>query len=305
MSSFLQSTDWLEFQKSIGRKAWSYGGDSIQANIIEHDLPYTNKTYLYAPHGPFLVSEEFPTELKTSFSSFLDYTKKLTRESNSIFIKIEPQDDLIAELLAPMGFKKSTREIQPHKSVIINLEPPEDQLLGQMHHKTRYNIRLAEKRGVYVKEEGDVEKFWRLLTRTAKVDRFATHKKYYYQRLFNFFQSGQSISSKMFFAYLKDRPIAGMMNFHYSDTVYYVHGAMDRGYKSLMAPYLMHWEAMMKSKAEGFQYYDFWGIDAQRWPGVTRFKLGFGGQTVEYPGSFDLPISKFWYGLYNIFRKIL
>ena len=66
----------------------------------------------------------------------------------------------------------------------------------------------------------------------------------------------------------------------------------------------MHWEIIKKLKVEGCKLYDFWGIDANKWPGVTRFKLGFEGQVVEYPGSFDLPISKIWYLIYKIARKI-
>ena len=79
---------------------------------------------------------------------------------------------------------------------------------------------------------------------------------------------------------------------------------MDRDYKNMMAPYLMHWEIIMWAKSRGYEYYDFWGIDPQKWPGVTRFKLGWGGRVVEYPGSFDMPISSFWYFVYNLARKI-
>ena len=103
---------------------------------------------------------------------------------------------------------------------------------------------------------------------------------------------------------IRDKPIAGAILLTYGDTVYYLHGAMDRDYKSWMAPYLMHWEIIKWAKKQGYHYYDFWGIDTSRWPGVTRFKLGFGGQQVEYPGSFDMPISKFWYFVYKITRKI-
>lgn len=98
-------------------------------------------------------------------------------------------------------------------------------------------------------------------------------------------------------------PIAGALTLTYGDTAYYLHGAMDREYRNLMAPHFMHWEIMKLYKHEGFGYYDFWGIDARKWPGVTRFKLGFGGREIEYPGSFDLPISKFWYVVYTMARK--
>jgi lipid II:glycine glycyltransferase (peptidoglycan interpeptide bridge formation enzyme) len=71
-----------------------------------------------------------------------------------------------------------------------------------------------------------------------------------------------------------------------------------------MGPHLLQWEEIRLVKKQGYRFYDFWGIDEKKWPGVTRFKMGFGGETVTYPGTFDLVFDKFWYQLYNLGKKI-
>ena len=71
-----------------------------------------------------------------------------------------------------------------------------------------------------------------------------------------------------------------------------------------MAPYSLHWENIKYLKQNGLKYYDLWGADARKWPGVTRFKLGWGGDVKEYPGSFDIPVSKFWYFIYKLKQKL-
>jgi lipid II:glycine glycyltransferase (peptidoglycan interpeptide bridge formation enzyme) len=95
------------------------------------------------------------------------------------------------------------------------------------------------------------------------------------------------------------RPIAGVIMLEHGRTVHYLHGAMDREQRALMAPHLMHWKLMQRYKQLGFHWYDFWGIDPVQWPGVTRFKLGFGAKAVEYPGAFDVVLKPFWRWLYN------
>ncbi|MBI2674427.1 MAG: peptidoglycan bridge formation glycyltransferase FemA/FemB family protein, partial [Candidatus Yanofskybacteria bacterium] len=260
-------------------------------------------------HGPEMLTKNFQVQVKNEVDNFMRYLKKLAREEKSIFVKMEPASDVVTETIFRKGMKRSKKEIQPAKSVILDLFLPEDELLARMHHKTRYNIRLAEKKGLWLEESTDVETFWKLLQKTAKKDKFYTHEKSYYEKLLSYFahdreKNTTELSTLLFFVYYKDKPIAGAIVMSYGDTAYYLHGAMDRSYKELMAPYALHWENIKFLKQKGFKYYDLWGIDAQKWPGVTRFKLGWGGDTKEYPGSFDIPVSKFWYLMYNLARKV-
>ena len=303
MKSFLQTQDWLDFQKHVGRKTWRFDDGKIRANIIQHNLPF-GKNYLYIPHGPEISLGEIQSGLKNEVDNFLKYLKNLGKENKSIFIKMEPVDDVVMEVIYRKNLKHSKKSVQPTRTVIINLNLPEEELLSRMHHKTRYNVRLAEKKGLKLEEKKDVKEFWKLLKKTAKKDNFSTHNYGYYEKLIEFFSGDKELKTKIVFEMSEGRALSGAILLTFGDTVYYLHGAMDREYKNWMAPYLMHWEIIKWAKAQGYHYYDFWGIDAKRWPGVTRFKLGWGGETKEYPGSFDMPVSRTWYLIYRIAKKV-
>jgi len=303
MQTFLQTKDWLEFQKSLGRKVWEFDDEKIKANIIEHDLPF-GKNYLYIPHGPNFQFENIEYGLRDEISRFVGYLKNIGRENKSIFVKIEPTLDSVIELLYKSGFRKSNKEIQPKKTIVINLLDPEEKLLSLMHNKTRYNIRLAQKKNLVIRESDDVKSFFDLLYRTAKKDRFHTHKPEYYKNLLEYFSGNRELKTKLFFAYYQNRPIAGAIILSFGRVIYYLHGAMDRDYRSIKAPYLLQWEIMKYYKAREFQFYDLWGVDSRKWPGVTKFKIGFGGTVLERPGSFDLSVSGFWHLIYKMGRKV-
>jgi lipid II:glycine glycyltransferase (peptidoglycan interpeptide bridge formation enzyme) len=302
MKSFLQTQEWLKLQSFIGRKTFSYNNGKIKANIIQHDLPL-GKNYLYVPHGPEIYFDDISGSIKNELAQFVAYLKNIAREEKSIFIKIEPLDDKVIELLYNFGFKKSSKEIQPQRSVIIDLYKSEKELLSEMHHKTRYNIKVAERSNIIVKDSSDLDVFLKLLNKTAKRDRFGTHEEGYYKKLISFFREGP-IKTDLILASVGGKPVAGALVLSAGDTCYYLHGASDHNFRAMMAPYALHWENIKYLKGRNLGHYDFWGIDAKRWPGVTRFKLGFGGREVEYPGSFDLPISKIWYLIYKIMRKL-
>lgn len=304
--SFLQTQNWLDFQKHIGRKTWRFDNGKIKANIIQHDLPF-GKNYLYIPHGPEIYFDAISGGIKNELAQFVAYLKNLAREEKSIFIKIEPLDDKVIESLyglsASWRIKKSSKKIQPQRSVVINLEKSEDELLSAMHHKTRYNIKIAEKNNIEVKDSSDLGAFLKLLNKTAKRDRFGTHKKDYYEKLLSFFSEGE-MKTDLILASFDGKPVAGALILSTEGTCYYLHGASDYNFRAMMAPYALHWENIKTLQASGYKFYDLWGIDAKLWPGVTRFKLGFGGQQVEYPGSFDMPVSKIWYLIYRVVRKL-
>lgn len=301
--SFLQTHDWLQFQKYIGRKTWNFDDGKIRANIIQHDLPF-GKNYLYIPHGPEISWGEIQSGLKNEVDNFLKYLKDLGKENKSIFVKMEPMADVVMEVVYRKSLKHSKKSIQPTKTIILDLNLSEEVLLSKMHHKTRYNINLASRKDLVFRESDDIEIFWSLLRKTVKKDQFQTHEKNYYFKLYDFFKNNETLKLELFVVEYDNKAIAAALVMFYEDTDYYLHGAMDRDYRELMAPYFMHWEIIKHAKSTGHRFYDFWGIDARRWPGVTRFKLGWGGETKEYPGSFDLPVSRFWYLIYRIARKI-
>ncbi len=303
MPSFLQTPDWLAFQKSFGRMVWRLDDGFIQANVIRHDARM-GKNYLYVPHGPE-IKEGAAT--RDHIHHFTGHMRKLPREQGSMFIKIEPLQDDIVDLLMRNGMhlKRSNRSIQPAKTVIMDLQKDEDELLSALHHKTRYNMKLAQRKGVSVNELPDINAFWPLMEKTTERDKFHAHPREYYERLLTFFErDGGHIRTRLFAALADGKPVAVAIILEHAGTAYYLHGASDPEYRSLMAPHLLHWELLMRYKGVGFNDYDFWGIDSRRYPGVSRFKLSWGGRVVEHPGSFDVSINKFWHWLWQHICKV-
>jgi lipid II:glycine glycyltransferase (peptidoglycan interpeptide bridge formation enzyme) len=296
---FLQTPEWLAFQKSLGRKVWRLDDGFIKANIIRHDVRL-GPNWLYIPYGPELNLELAKEGLRNEITHFAAFLRGLAKQQGSMFVKIEPTHDMVIELLYRNGvrLKKSPHAVQPMHTVVMDLTLTEDQLLDGLHHKHRYNINLAERKGVTVDESDDVEAFTKMLEGTSAKGDFRAHPKLYYKKLMNFFASGPT-RTRLFFAYHGGAPIAGVLMLEQGKTVYYLHGASDNEQRALMAPHLLHWTLMKRYKAQGFKWYDFWGVDARRWPGVTRFKFGFGGKLVEYPGSFDLVRKPFLRWAYN------
>ena len=308
-STFLQSKEWFDFQKSLGREVFLYERGGVKAGIIKLPLPF-KKSYLYLPHGPAVDFNQMAGGIDNEIRNFLQYLKNLAKKEKAIFIKAEPLNDSVAQFLAKNKFKKSKKEIQPSKTIVLNLTQNDDQLLDHLHHKTRYNIKVAQKNGVVIHMQGstlhvdNLEIFWELMKKTFKRDKFFPHPKDYYEKLLNFFREGSGIKTKLFLAFHQDKPVAGLILLTYGDTGYYLHGASDYEYHNLMAPYLLHWSAIKFLKETDFKKYDWWGIDSKRWPGLTRFKLGWGGRTVEYPGTFDLTTSWWWHQVYKISKKL-
>lgn len=308
-TSFLQSKLWLEFQKSLGREVFEYNKDGVRAGIIKLPL-WFGKSYLYIPHGPVMDFNAMLGGEKNPVWNWLHWLKDLAKKEQAIFIKAEPANDHVAQTLAERKFRRSHKEIQPSRTVILDLEKSEAELKAAMHHKTRYNIGVAEKHGIIVKESEDIDVFWELMQKTTKRDRFYSHPKRYYEKLFTFFHNQQDIRVKLYLAYQgppsggAGPPSGGALVLFYKDSGFYLHGASDYEYRQYMAPYLLHWEILKSLKLQGLKFYDFWGINARRWPGVTRFKLGWGGRTVEYPGFFDWRLSWWWYQGYKLARKI-
>lgn len=295
MVSFLQSPEWEQFQKSIGRKTWRAAGNLV----IRHDLPL-GFNYLYCSH-PVSVGSEFLSE-----------TEKAAREEKSIFLKIDPTEKF---QIPNSKFQiLNTHSLQPRKTVILDLQKSEEEILRGMHEKTRYNIRLAEKRGVNVfiytngspKDLPDV--FLKLLEETARRDKFYLHERGYYEKLLA--KESGNFKNELFFAeYQRKIVAAALVNFYRGPTsieaaATYLHGASSREHREVMAPHLLHWGITQEAKKRGFSKYDFWGIDDERWPGLTRFKKGFGGQVVEYPQSLDVIYRPMWYKIYNFARKL-
>ncbi|MBI5621377.1 peptidoglycan bridge formation glycyltransferase FemA/FemB family protein [Candidatus Falkowbacteria bacterium] len=299
-NEFLQSWDWGVLQQTLGRTIWRFGvmeGNALcaAALVIKMPLPF-GQHYLYSPRGPIWRGEPAQEKL---FAEIID----LARQKYSLFYRLEPLTDLGTR---DYGLRTTTPR-QPAQTMVINLRQSEEQLLNSCHPKTRYNIGLAEKKNVTVREgntNADFEIFWQLLNKTHSKQKVSTHPKNYYQKILNLRTTDYGLRTYLYIAEHDSAPLAANLVYWYGTIATYVHGGSDYQYRGLMAPHLLQWRQMQDAKKAGLHHYDFWGYNEARWPGVSRFKSGFNGKIVQYPGTFDLPIQKNWYRLYTIIQHL-
>jgi len=313
-SSFSQSWEWGEYQEICGNKIFRLGveeeGDLMAAiTFIKTNLPL-GLGYFYAPRGPVVEVRSEKLEVKSIINELFKKVEKIGMEEKAIFFRFEP-DLIVNPACAGMTIEK-TIDVQPHRTSILDLSQTEEDILKKMHQKTRYNIRLAQKKGIEIIEAGGerFEDFWKLMEQTKDRDGFRLHGKEHYRKMISSVNSHRSTVNKedlfikLFLAKYQDQIIAGNIISFFGDTVTYMHGASADSFRNLMAPFLLHWHIIKSAKGLGYNFYDMFGIDEDKWPGVTRFKLGFSGEEKIYPGTFDLVFDKKRYNIYKLVRKI-
>jgi len=192
--SFLQSWDWGEFQLRQAKKVWRLQAKNKQnkivceAQVLKEAFPL-NKSMLYIPLGPCFKSTLFLKDKKKILNLILKFLKKIAKREGSIFAKVESPVFLPKiENLFP-----SKRRIQPKRTMVLSLLPQEEEILKKFHSKTRYNIKIAEKKGVnFIKLQNKKEKldnlnfFWKILQKTARRGKFKTYSRDYYQDMLSF-----------------------------------------------------------------------------------------------------------------------
>ena len=298
-AEFLQSYEWGNLLKTGGEEIIRVGvkedDDILLIATLVKKIIFQGFFYLYSPRGPIgdIKAIEFLfTELKKI-------------NPKAIFLRFEPLSLFSAELFNSRNTFKKTIDLQPAKTLILDLNYSEEELLSSMHQKTRYNIRLAQKKGITIKEggRGDLKEFWRLLKTTGERDNFRLHSFSHYEKLLKINETTPGFI-KLFLASYEGKNIAGGLFSYYGDKVTYLHGASDNEFRTLMAPYLLQFSLIKKAQAENYLYYDFYGIDEKKWPGVTRFKLGYGGRVFKYLGTHDFILRPGIYKLYELIRKL-
>ena len=314
LGSFLQGTFWKKFLILRGKKVWQLGVYDNQ-HLLAHCLIYTNKlflgkSYLYAPKGPFFIPSITEDQLKESLELILSQIRDITiatRKREEIFCRIEP--NIPTPDLASIMYKSSAA-IQPKTTTYLELRQPIDQLFGSFKEKTRYNIRLAEKKGITIHWSQDHEglrHFLSLLDKSKKRNRIRSHANKYYELLLQADEHRDTIFIS--WALSKGVVIAANMYITKFPTMTYLHGGFDYRYRQLMAPYLLQWEAIKRAKEQDLGYFDFWGYtpsDGSKpsWAGVSRFKEGFGGAVIESPGCFDFIYNPIWYETYEKAQRL-
>ncbi len=304
---FLQSYAWGEFQDQEGRpviriQGEDQGDQRYQVQGFVHSLPFGLK-YVYFPH----ILAIFQKQTK----DFLQFLKK----QGFVFARFEPREDLEV-----IDFKKiPTHHRQYQYTSILDLQKSDEELLTSFHEKTRYNIRLASKKGVRVVQEKNSEVFWPLIKETYERDKIKSHSEKYYADFIALPGCAQLT------AYFDDLPLASVLLYTFGKTSVYVHGASSNHHRNLMAPYLLQWEAMKYARSIGAVHYDLGGVAQTLAPdhpqaetfftyswnkndklsGVTRFKAGFNG-TIKYSSiAFDVIFDGLKYNLYRLAKKFL
>lgn len=304
-SQFLQSWQWGEFQDKVSGVVWRIGvednGELIAtAKIIKKTLPM-GKSYFYCGRGPVFKKNQWS---ETAAELIFSEIEKIAKDELVMFLRFDPNFEMLEDLKKLEGTIKinQTLDVQPRKTLVLDLSQSEEDILKQMHQKTRYNIKLAEKKGVKVIEadKSKFEEFWSLLDQTSDRDKFRPHGRSYYQEMLNL----DSSFIKLFFAEFEGKLLATAIISLFGDSVTYLHGGSSTENREIMAPYALQWQAIKIAKKSGYKFYDFHGIDEEKWPGVTRFKKGFGGEEINYPGTFDLIFDHGWYSVYQMVRKV-
>ena len=330
MNEFLQSEEWLKFQEATGKEVVRISSDGFWANGIIHRLPFVGR-YLYVPRGPRISIKYKVSSITYGIAGLID----LAKEEKVKWIRIELETEELLEMIRKeivtlrqaqddnLRVVKAPHDVQPREVLRVDLLPSEADLLAAMKPKTRYNIRLAEKRGVTVietREGRHIQTFLDLITATSGRKGITSHPRAYYEK---FFQVLPKEMCRLFVAEYEGNVLAANMMIFYGGTATYLHGGSSDAHRDMMAPYLLQWEQMKFAKRAGCALYDFGGVKtansqqpadnkqwktenkklftSNSWNGITKFKTGFSPstQTVVFPGAYDIILNPRIYATYR------
>jgi len=305
---FLQSAAWAHFKS---RQGWQselcriVQGQRVvaYASVLSRSLGPSPLRLAYVPRGPLLVDHKEP-----ALAPALAALEKLARERRWLFIKVDPElqgDDAGTWAAATLRRRRwqPGEQVQFRNTVVMDITADEQSLLAAMKPKTRYNIRLAGRRGVKVTniEAGYLDQIYSLYRETASRDGFIVRPRTYYQSLWStLMETGMGI---VLAAKYEGQIVAALVAIAYGDTAWYMHGASSSEHRNLMPTYLLQWEAIKWARTRGCCCYDMWGApdtlsESDPMSGVLRFKLGFGGEFVQGLGAWDYTPSPRLYRAY-------
>lgn len=323
---FLQTGRWADLKSAFGWRAEQVILRTIPspaapilggASILYRRLPW-GQSLAYIPKGP-VVDWDAPDQAR----AVLTMARAAASKRHTALLKIEPElvdSPATTTALRSMGFRPSPQRVQPLCTIQIALTEDE-KLLASMKPKWRYNIRLAGRKGVTVREGtgADLPEIQRLLAVTGRRDGFGVHSLAYYARATELFVPAGLAAWLV--AEHEDRMLAAIAVFALGRTAWYMWGASGDEGRNLMPNHALQWAAMRWARDRGCATYDLWGIpdevgaepDAYAEPeswgegglwGVYRFKQGFGGRVVRYTGAWDLPLSRAGYALYRLGLRV-
>jgi lipid II:glycine glycyltransferase (peptidoglycan interpeptide bridge formation enzyme) len=322
----LQSWVWGELKGRHGWRAGRFlfrqGAQTVAAaSVLERraaSLPLAPASILYVPRGPALDWND-----ETVAEGVLGELEALARRRRATFVKIDPDvyypeaapafagrpavAPRVAALLARRGWRFSGSQVQFRNTVLLDLRPGEEALLAGMKQKSRYNLRLAQRRGVAIRRgtAADLALFYRLYAETAQRDGFPIRPPdYYHDAWGSFLARGQGC---LLLAEVEGEAVAGLLIVTFGPTAWYIYGASSEKHRNLMPNNLLQWEAMRHARAAGCTLYDLWGapenlVESDPMWGVTRFKLGLGGELARGLGAWDYAP---WPAAYRLYTTVI
>jgi lipid II:glycine glycyltransferase (peptidoglycan interpeptide bridge formation enzyme) len=330
----LQTWQWGQVKSHFGWQPhhliWREGGHQIKAAalVLERKVAIKGLTMpisiLYVPRGPIV---DWSQEVLVG-QVFQDL-KNFAKAKKTIFIKIDPDlpvgfgipgeeserkspiGEKVRRILKGLGWVFSEEQIQFRNTVLVDIKQDEEDLLMRMKSKTRYNIRLAKRRGVLVRrgDVADIELLYKMYAHTAVRDDFLIRGQDYYKAVWETFFKANLATPLI--AEVESQAVGAAVIFHFAKRAWYFHGMSLDEHREKMFNYLLQWEAMLYAKEAGCHTYDMWGApdeftQADPLWGVYRFKDGFGGQVVRTLGAWDYPNRPMLYRLYSrILPRIL
>ena len=330
-SHFLQTSEWAQVKANYGWQPmpfiW-YEDEKVvaAAMILKRALPIrgfsARLSVLYAPKGP-LMDWENESLREQVLGDLQDFAKK----QGAIFIKLDPDvrlgtgipdtdgeeklevGQVWQKALSQRGWRYSDDQIQFRNTVLIDLTPSEEDILMRMKSKTRYNIRLAAKKGVTVRvgTSADWAMLYKMYAETSIRDGFAIRDENYYKTVWSTFNQSETLNlptCEPLIAEVDGDPVAAILVFYFAERAYYVYGMSTTNHRNKMPTYLLQWEAMKRAKERGCTVYDLWGApetfgETDSMWGVFRFKEGLGGEVVRTLGAWDYAPNSIWYNMYT------
>lgn len=297
----LQSRQWAEFQHALGHQPVWDSGDGYQwlgSVWVSRGL-----RYLVCSYGPVVAPGGDPA---LAAQSVLAAARTLGLD----FIRLDPRDARVAEALKAKGARRIT-DNQPSHTQIIDLTKGMEELRRDLASGHRNGINGTERRGITIQQVNrreDLDEFMRMLKDTAHRSHTVFQDQYYFQTMWSTLQAGGT--AKLYMASVEDKPVAAAVFFDWGDTRSYLYaGAWQDKNREVKASVSLVWQAVVDAKEAGLKRFDLWGVaptddPKHTWAGITKFKQGFGGEMVSYPGTYDIPLKPQKYRLYSVYRRL-
>lgn len=311
--NFQQSLEWSKVKTSW--KTEVILAEDKNKNIIGSLTVWIRKIpifghIMYAPRGPICDVHN-----KEVLEQLTEGAKELAKKYKAIVLRIEPDiksDDIeFKNNMIELGYKikddaKNFREeIQPRYVFRLDVKgKTEDEVFKNFHQKTRYNVRLATKKGVTVKDgtREDLKDFHKIMITTGKRDGFIIRPLEYFEKMYD--ELGQE-HMKILMAYYEGKPISGVIPIIYGNKTWYLYGASSNEHRNLMPNYLLQWEMIKLALQNKSDIYDLRGVPgiADDSNGLYRFKKGFGAEYTEFVGEVYIPFKPIMYNMYKFSEK--